>query len=160
MCIRDRSGWGGPNQLCNDWSSDNTCTPGESLTLPSDGEYAVVVQGQDNCNTVFVDVIDCMASPSSAIFQNEETPFKITELFPNPATNQIVVELRSDELRDIQIGIMDAQGRTMLKSSKVVQAGANNLVFNIQDLPAGIYYLHVEGFNGKKEALKFVKIKM
>ena len=101
-----------------------------------------------------------MASPSSAIFQNEETPFKITELFPNPATNQIVVELRSDELRDIQIGIMDAQGRTMLKSSKVVQAGANNLVFNIQDLPAGIYYLHVEGFNGKKEALKFVKIKM
>jgi len=154
------TGWNGPYQLCNDWNPTNACVTGESVTLPAAGEYAVSVQGRDNCNTVFVDVVDCMASMSSEVLEIEKTPFKITRLSPNPATDQILVELNSDQLMNLQVGIMNAQGKTVLRSSETVDEGHNHLSFSIKNLSAGIYYLYIEGFKGKKEALKFVKIKM
>jgi len=155
-------GWTGPYQLCNDWTEDNTCIPGRSITLPLEGEYAMLAGGVDGCSTFYYEASPCNdggGANENEESDNETESIQIDQLYPNPVSDQLVVMLSSKKLVDAQIRIMNAQGGVVLTSSETLQHGINQFEFDTEDFPPGIYYLFVEGFDGKKKAVKFIKVR-
>ncbi|MBK9175443.1 MAG: T9SS type A sorting domain-containing protein [Flavobacteriales bacterium] len=61
--------------------------------------------------------------------------------YPNPATNEIYVEVEMDEDASIQTGILDASGRLVRQHAIAVRAGSQRLRIPIDGLDAGAYTL-------------------
>lgn len=74
----------------------------------------------------------------------ENAPFG---MFPNPASNQITVEVPMDTEADVQVSIFDPSGKAALQQHRVLGKGDNQMSFDISRLPNGIYFVEVR--NGK-----------
>lgn len=71
-----------------------------------------------------------------------ETDELRTLIYPNPATEQINVDFNADLEDQVRISILDINGRLM--SSDTYQ-GVNKVQLPVDALPAGIYFIKVEG---------------
>lgn len=74
----------------------------------------------------------------------ENVPFG---MFPNPASNQITVEVPMDTEADVQVSIFDPSGKATLQQHRVLGKGDNQMSFDVSRLPNGIYFVEVR--NGK-----------
>lgn len=86
----------------------------------------------DTMNYVF-----CHTSVTSI----NETKNEVMEIFPNPATNHLTINIKNNEL--FSMSIFDCKG-SILKTEKL-QAGKNEI--NINDIQSGIYFIKLEGKN-------------
>lgn len=78
------------------------------------------------------------------------------QLFPNPATETVQVAFALTESTDVQIGIYDLLGRLQLLGLKQkLVAGKQQFSLNVQQLPAGVYYVQVQA-GGSKSVRKLV----
>lgn len=79
--------------------------------------------------------------------QNNET-FGTFSVYPNPATDQINLNLNLNIPSDITISICDLQGRTLESlNENDLSAGAHQFGFNISTLNDGIYFIRIVGGN-------------
>jgi glucose/arabinose dehydrogenase len=76
---------------------------------------------------------------------------------PNPVVSEVKVMLSSPEQGRIQWKLMDNVGRVILKGSEQVTKGSNNFSINVNRLPAGTYYLSVDGA-GNDQRVKMQKL--
>ena len=81
---------------------------------------------------------------------------KIT-VSPNPVINETRVLLTSPESGMVNWKLVDNTGRVTLRGSAQVTKGANNFNINMSKLPAGTYYLTVDG-SGNEQQLKVQKL--
>lgn len=87
-------------------------------------------------------------------FSNQESGNII--LFPNPAMDQLKVSFQSDGTRNLEIDIIDMQGKVLEQQTISSQNGMNLVAINIAELPQGLYLCRLQNGN-KLETIKFLK---
>jgi len=65
-------------------------------------------------------------------------------VYPNPATNNIVVELNSNTLSDYNMSILDLVGKEILSEQISAGKGTNTHKINVSELSKGIYFIRIE----------------
>lgn len=68
------------------------------------------------------------------------------DVFPNPAFDGVWVALNRNASSDMRVSLFDLAGRLMQESQ--IDAGADRLNIQVQNLPRGIYVVRVEGADG------------
>ncbi|MBX2871280.1 MAG: T9SS type A sorting domain-containing protein, partial [Saprospiraceae bacterium] len=131
----------------------------EVVDTPFDGVDRSSVAIADINNDNFVDVLitgeaSGLGTPSAKLYLNNGVITSVAEsgsdqslqtlLFPNP-TNNGGITLRQQAKKDgyLNIRLLDSSGRMLNTQQKWLVAGQNNLLFEYQNLPSGVYYLHL-----------------
>lgn len=77
-------------------------------------------------------------------------------LSPNPATNLVFVKINGLEADEIDLKLMDQNGKTYKTISLKCKKGENIFTVNIEDLPKGLYYINLSGKHN--QSVKFLKL--
>ena len=78
------------------------------------------------------------------------------KLYPNPSSSILNLKIVSEKPENIKLRITDALGKSVYQKIIPVNSGENSQNVNIQNIPAGTYYLNFNQ-NGKIEKIGFVK---
>jgi len=78
-----------------------------------------------------------------AAINNKST--EVFEVNPNPATDHFFISHGSSKTIVANLRILNAAGKTVKVLNKQTILPASKLRISVQDLPAGIYYVEVEG---------------
>jgi len=68
---------------------------------------------------------------------------KQMRLFPNPAQDEITLQVLSDLSQDAVCRIYDCQGKMMLEKNMALSSGVSSLHFDVAGLAKGVYMLRV-----------------
>ena len=71
------------------------------------------------------------------------TEFGLVSVSPNPATNQIQIELSNAQARELNISIMSINGQQVYSRLATSNAGTDIIPINIESLAAGMYILQM-----------------
>ena len=77
-------------------------------------------------------------------------------LSPNPAIDQLRLEVEASAATNLQITITNALGQVVQRATSVVYSGLQLLPLNIKNLPSGSYVVHLESVIGSR-SLPFIK---
>ena len=80
------------------------------------------------------------------------------DIFPNPATATVYLQINSAEEEIAEVTIFDMAGRTVHYNKIQLSAGNNFIENNIAEYTPGIYFIKVSNV-GKDQVLKFIKVK-
>jgi hypothetical protein len=75
-------------------------------------------------------------------------------MFPNPASNKLTVEVPMENDMDVTVSIMDPAGKLAVQQSRMLVKGDNQMSFDLNSLPNGVYFVQVR--NG--ESIKTRKL--
>jgi len=64
-------------------------------------------------------------------------------MFPNPAMNQLTVEVPMEADGDVSVSILDPSGKTALSQHQSLSKGDNRFTFELNNLPNGVYFVQV-----------------
>jgi hypothetical protein len=76
----------------------------------------------------------------TAVEENLGDPVKVT-IYPNPTSEMINIQFETATDKEISLFLLDAQGR--LVKTEVIETSVLNKTVNLQDLPAGVYYVRL-----------------
>lgn len=114
----------------------------------------------------FVMEISCGNSANSnfsnslvANLSNEVSKVELDKVFPNPAEDFIQISVNSGVAKTIQLHVLDIQGKIVKQKNIGISEGENFLEMDINQLPAGIYFLRIPALIGKEKGVRFVKIR-
>ena len=77
------------------------------------------------------------------------------KVYPNPATTEFAVSFQTDINTPYAIRILDITGREVVSRNNVAYQVTNNEIFNVSDLPRGIYLAELN-LNNDKQFIKVV----
>lgn len=69
-------------------------------------------------------------------------------MYPNPATEQLVLEVPMENDADVQVAILDVAGKVTLQQHRTLAKGDNQMTLDVSRLPNGIYFVQVR--NGEQ----------
>ena len=69
-----------------------------------------------------------------------------SKLYPNPATNQVILEFFNSSKEGLRIDFIDALGKTLI--SRKLKTSENKTPFEISAFPAGVYNVKLTGKSG------------
>ncbi|MCD4732549.1 MAG: T9SS type A sorting domain-containing protein [Bacteroidales bacterium] len=69
----------------------------------------------------------------------------ISNPYPNPASDFITIDLRVIESSELTFTIYNNTGQLIYQTTNFLTSGSNNIRFDIQSLPEGVYYLKIVG---------------
>jgi len=78
-------------------------------------------------------------------------------LFPNPAINDLTVQLEAEEANTYQVQIVAANGQTVAQQTLDVAVGQNQSTIDVSDLAVGSYYVVLQDANGNNLSRPFLK---
>jgi Secretion system C-terminal sorting domain len=64
-------------------------------------------------------------------------------LYPNPASNLLTVEVPMENESDVTVTIFDPAGKTAIQQNRVLGKGDNQMTFDLNSLPNGVYFVQV-----------------
>lgn len=76
----------------------------------------------------------------TAIDENLDTPVKV-KIYPNPASEIINIQFEAATDQEILLYLLDSQGK-LVKTDRIEESTVEKNI-NLEDLPAGIYYLRM-----------------
>ena len=86
-----------------------------------------------------------LAGETSATGINENTLASSMNLFPNPASDELTTDFTLQEPADVQFGLYDIVGNSIvLASEENFAAGPNRKQMNVEQVPPGIYQLAIK----------------
>lgn len=71
--------------------------------------------------------------------QNEQEAFNVTSIFPNPASNEVNINVTSPNDVEVSIEISDILGRKISTSVHKISSGYRSILLNISELKTGSY---------------------
>jgi hypothetical protein len=86
----------------------------------------------------------------------EPAAVKTFNLYPNPATNEVTIQLPGNINGRAGIVVTDVNGRQVLLQQMIIPTSQSNTTLALKNLPAGIYQLRME-INGEIYSAKLVK---
>ncbi len=79
--------------------------------------------------------------------QEIEIPLEVIDaafgMFPNPAANQLTVEVPMEADANVQVAILDPSGRAAMQQHRTLSKGDNRMLFDVHNLPNGVYFVQV-----------------
>ncbi len=87
----------------------------------------------DYCDDFFSSVDEAMT----------EVGFELTNLYPNPTSNEIFINVTLPATEELKLDITDLAGRSVLRQIRFGQAGQNELQVNVDQLPIGSYIVRL-----------------
>jgi len=91
--------------------------------------------------------------------EEEKELFDFQKLVPNPATNHIFVQIKSETATPIDIEIYDARGMLLKSQPAELFDGINGVEVNIANLPGGFYLVKIPQMKGRFSTKRFVKVR-
>jgi len=64
-------------------------------------------------------------------------------MYPNPATEQLTLEVPMENDADVQVAILDVAGKVTLQQQRTLAKGDNQMTLDVSRLPNGIYFVQV-----------------
>lgn len=64
-------------------------------------------------------------------------------LFPNPAHDQVTVEVPMQDEADVTVSIIDPAGKLAMQQHNTLNKGENRMTFDLNSLPNGVYFVQV-----------------
>lgn len=77
-------------------------------------------------------------------------------VYPNPAGDQITLEIKADHAEGAQLSIYDLYGRLMTERTYEFNPGSNLVIFDLEAYSSGIYFIKVSN-GGQSRLVKFVR---
>jgi len=110
-----------------------------------DAEPGLHVRGDEDASGQNDIVYLSFPNYARGIGLNEEKNLNpLKAIFPNPAANQINIQLNITEPGDYQVALVDATGKTVMNTSLgMLQQGLNRETIDISHLPKGMYVLNL-----------------
>jgi hypothetical protein len=84
------------------------------------------------------------------------TPQSLARVFPNPATDQVAVQLIDAAESAVAITLMDATGRVVGEPALVSASSARSVHLRVDDLRPGIYFLKINDTGGRTGSVPLV----
>jgi peptidylprolyl isomerase len=104
-------------------------------------------------------VMDSVRTTGTALSLAQMEANKIrSAIYPNPISNESVLDLYLEKSKDLRIELVDMTGRVLFKTQKDCQSGKTIMPLydlGVNNLPVGSYFLLVQGENISKN-LKFL----
>lgn len=80
------------------------------------------------------------------------------QVFPNPAADQLFIDLSGFETNEVTVHVMDHSGRRLdVLYREAIRSENRTIVESVAHLPAGVYYLLVES-DGMRRTQRWVKL--
>ena len=118
----------------------------QNMMFTQNGNYSVVVTNVFGCS----DTSEAITVTGVGITENGLTTD--VKIYPNPNTGKFILEFTNQEINEVEI--TDVIGKVMLRSINVERQKQ----FDLEELPAGIYILHITQ-NHAVKSLKFSVVK-
>jgi hypothetical protein len=76
-------------------------------------------------------------------------------LYPNPADNNITIEIAADKPEKVTIELYSPEGKCLLAKSERLNTGVNHIMLSVKSLRAGIYLVRLNGnhFNSVRKLI-------
>lgn len=119
------------------WSLDGNVISGatsQTFNVVTNGSYTVTITDANGCSSTSQPFV-------TSVGMNENTTASF-RMYPNPASNKVVVEVTSSELSEVVI--LDVAGEVVIKK----QMDAAKAEINISELSAGFYFVRLVSENG------------
>uniref|UniRef100_UPI00131D69DD PKD domain-containing protein n=1 Tax=Brumimicrobium mesophilum TaxID=392717 RepID=UPI00131D69DD len=124
-------------------------------TFPSNGNYLIQLTVFDGIFTQ-TDSLNLTVGPLG-ISSNSKSKFE-AKLFPNPATDILNLEFTMDISENIEITLIDLNGKILNQESFTANAGKNTKKMNIDSISKGVYQVILRKENGDTlERMRLVK---
>jgi len=127
--------------------TDTTSTPITISNLKlNDGDlnYQNCILSADTSATNFTEVYLCGDSTLSKYLRTGNI-LSITSIHPNPAQDEVEIELHSAIRQDVNLEVFDALGARVFSMMQNITGGANTIHFDTKGLSAGVYLVKVGG---------------
>ena len=85
-------------------------------------------------------------TPSSAAISEADLSEMVIEMYPNPASTLVALQVKSIVKENLSVSLMDMTGRIL--ASKTLAAGTTIVFFETNDIPAGDYLVKIASGNG------------
>ncbi len=129
------SGSGGTGSYTYLWNSLAGGQTTATATGLTSGTYTVVVSDANGCNTlVTLDII--------VVGQTEINHENTIVVFPNPASDNVYIDLTLNEFSDVQINILNITGQAILSKEYVVNKN-DRIELNTSSLLSGVYTIQL-----------------
>jgi hypothetical protein len=117
------------------WDDASAQTAATASNL-SAGTYNVVVTDSEGCTATISVTVDL----GSGIRNIDLNRFQV---YPNPATKQVVISFESSTTRDYEIAVYSTIGDRWIED-KVVNTQNYNRTFDVSNLAAGVYFVEIQ----------------
>lgn len=113
--------------------------------------YSASVASNGNGNRVgdYVYTSTLMVSEAPTASLEELSEIAAANLYPNPTTDFLTLDLRLAEATPIQWTISDLQGRTWQQGETSTLTSGWNTQFDLSELPSGLYQLEIKTASGR-----------
>jgi hypothetical protein len=64
-------------------------------------------------------------------------------LYPNPANDQVIVDVPMEQEGNVSVSIIDPSGKIALSQQKTLVKGESQFTFQLNALPNGVYFVQV-----------------
>ncbi len=126
------------------------------------GNYPMQMKDSKGClssikNTAVYN--DCAIKPLIQIQPTQLIPIVIASVSPNPAADELRLEVRSLYVREQQFDFIDVSGKPILSEKRLLEVGMNRLSFDVSALPQGTYLIQTVGTaEGRNQPRIFIKM--
>ena len=77
-------------------------------------------------------------------------------IFPNPATDLLLVDMTVESNTRVALDVMDLQGRMIQSQTVLAGSGTSRFTVDLRDMTAGMYLLQLRPENAAPSAMRFV----
>ena len=88
-----------------------------------------------------------------------QQPSTFSNVYPQPAANQVTLELQLEKELNTQVQVLDAAGNVLQTQYINLYEGFNQVPFDVSDLASGMYFINVEGLVAEDAKKQFVIVK-
>ncbi len=120
---------------------------------------AIVTLSTSNPASNNLSVIITPTGVITGLEQIENKTLNLNRLYPNPAVNELRLELHLTHSQQIETAIFDLPGEKVVSASHQLAAGQHLLVISLADLAAGQYLLKLGNADGTVASRKITVIK-
>ncbi len=137
------------------YSCDFDC--GSSVTIPVSNPvgYIIKIKLYDSNYQFVCEIFETIGGNNNRVEQ-EVVP-TLSNIFPNPAYDQLNLMIDSEEATDLSFALYDGKGQYVKQLNYTVQEGLSKLTIDISELPTGLYSLLPSQPINHKRSLRFIK---
>ncbi len=104
-----------------------------------DGRVVVATHGNGLFKTNYTTSVDS--------FNGKNLGFAVSNVYPNPASNQINFVINSDDASYVEAKILDLNGKEIATLISEEFTGTKNISYDIDNLSTGTYFIHISDGN-------------